>query len=654
MRLVCATPFLHRITEGVDMKKAILIITAVLSTIILTACSNGKIVYKTDGASVGEEKKAWTVLVYMCGSDDETVSGAYSEKLNEIMNVKYCDDVNVLVQTGGSAKWHTKGVYSDYTQRFKADNGKLYLADQSMYSSMGEYKTLADFLTWGTSNYKADRYMLVLSGPGGGTMNGLAYDELDQNNSLTLEEIAYAISSCGEKLDMVSFDASLMGSIEVALEMSMCADYMTAPTDVIGSDEWNYKTVLQYLSDYPETDAAELGKAICASYYKRCEQNGTEKDASMSLVDLSGMSTLNQAFDGMAGDMLTATDGLMNYVNLAKAVKTVCIYGGATVDEGFSNLIDVGDMAVKIRDYVGNTADMFVEELNSAVVYRVCGERKENGTGLSVYYPVSQDNDELQAYMQIATGTKYKEFLRKICTQCYVEDVTVTEDFNSSWAWSTYNNDIQAMEYKTILDGNTYELNILGNMDVLDTVDINVYKQDAKSGKYAYIGKYNRLDTDWDGGIFKDNFDGKMLRLCGKNITARLVGKYDGYEIYSAPVVLNGVRSNVRIKHNTEKGNYEIIGAWGGIDTENGRAYGSLKRIKLFDRITPILAVYDKEHKVTEYTTGSTAIKLFGGAEEKNIADGEYILEYELTDVYGQKRNGTPVTATSDGGHLDF
>ena len=78
---------------------------------------------------------------------------------------------------------------------------------------------------------------------------------------------------------------------------------------------------------------------------------------------------------------------------------------------------------------------------------------------------------------------------------------------------------MQTMEYKTILDGNSYELNILGNMDMFKSVDINVYKADKKSGNYTYIGKYSDLDGDWDAGIFKDNFNGKMLRLCGKNIS---------------------------------------------------------------------------------------------------------------------------------------
>lgn len=76
---------------------------------------------------------------------------------------------------------------------------------------------------------------------------------------------------------------------------------------------------------------------------------------------------------------------------------------------------------------------VLINTLNETVLYRVCGERKANSTGLALYYPLWENNDELQEYMEISNSVKYKEFLRKICTRCNVEDTSNTEDFNSSW-----------------------------------------------------------------------------------------------------------------------------------------------------------------------------------------------------------------------------
>ena len=297
---------------------------------------------------------------------------------------------------------------------------------------------------------------------------------------------------------------------------------------------------------------------------------------------------------------------------------------------------------------------MLIEALNETVIYRVCGERQKNSTGLGVYYPLYADNDQLQQYMDIAASNKYKEFLRKICINCSVEDKTAnTADYTSSWAWTTYNDDMSWLEYATILDGNSYELNIAGNMDLFSDVSINLYKADSKSGKYVFIGKYKDLETNWEGGIFKDNFSGRMPRLASKNVTMRLVRSYEDYDLYAIPVVLNGVRSSVRVQYDRDRNDYDIIGVWSGAD-ENGMVSSPVRKLGMFDRITPVLAVYDEEHKKTEYVMGSVGMKLGSGVSESNIGDGEYIFEYEMTDIYGQKRRGTPVKCSASGGKIKF
>lgn len=636
------------------MKRMTLIIAAVLTAAMLVSCSSGKVVYEQQTNKLSVTGRSWTVLVYMCGGSEETSNGTASNKLDSIMSVDYPENISVVVQTGGSREWHKKGVYSDYTQRFEAGRDTLYLADQAIAANMGDYHTLADFLTWGTSNYKSDNYMLILSGAGGGSMNGMAYDELYDDDCLNLEEISYAMSLAGKNFDIVGFDASLMGSLETASALSTYASYLVAPQDAQNADSWDYEGALQYICLNPSADTGDICKTICDRYYSRCAENDCGEDAAMSVVDMSKISALNQAFDGMAGDMLTSEDSMPDHINMANALSKVHIYGGASEDEGYSNLIDLGDMAMKIRDYEGNTADMLIEALNDAVIYRVCGERQKNSTGLSVYYPVHADNDELQEYMDMASSNKYKEFLRKICINCAVEDkLANTADYTSSWAWTTYNDDMSWLEYMTILDGNSYEMNIVGNMDLFADVAINLYKADSESGKYVFVGKYDDLETNREGGIFKDNFSGRMPRLMSKSITMRLVRSYEDYDLYSIPVILNGERSNIRVKYDRDRESYEIIGAWSGADA-NGRVNSAIRALGMFDRITPVLAVYDEEHKKTEYVMGSLGMKLWSGVSESGIEDGEYIFEYELTDIYGQKRRGTPVKARASSGKIQF
>lgn len=634
------------------MKRITLVITVLVSVLMLGACASRTVVYERQTDRLPVTGKSWTVLVYLCGSNGETESRIASDKLSQLMNVDYPENITVAVQTGGSAEWHTKGIYSDYSQRFEIGKNTMYLADQAIAANMGDYRTLEDFLNWGTSNYKSDNYMLILSGTGGGCVNGLLSDEQYENDGLTLEEMSYAMSLCGKKFDIVGLDASLMGGIETASSLSTCADYLVASQSCQNPDSWDYEGIMNYICSNPSVDAEEVGKAMCDTYYSKCVSGGVQKDAAMSVTDMSQISSLTQAFDGMAGYMITASDSLDNYAALADAVSGVHVYGGATVDEGYSNLIDLGDMAVKIRENVGSTADGLINALNEAVIYRVCGERQKDSTGMSVYYPLCADNDELQEYMEISAGTKYKEYLRKICVSCSVTDDDGTKDYTDSWAWKTYNEDMQWMEYKTILNGNSYELNILGNMKLFSDVSVNVYKKNKKNDDYVFIRRYGDIESEWDAGIFRCSDKVETLRLLGQNVTARFAGRCGECDVYSIPVLLNGERSNIRAELDSD-GKCKIIGAWSGLD-EKGQVTESMRSVGVFDRITPVLAVYDSEHKKTDYITGPFGLKLFGGVSEDNPGDGSYIFEYELTDVYGAKRHGTPVKAEILGGEIRF
>ena len=634
------------------MKRITLIIALFLTALMLSSCSSEMVVYDQQADKLPANGTSWTILVYMCASQAEAQDGTYSDKLKQMMSVDYPENVTVAVQTGGSNIWHMKGVYGDYLQRFEAGKDTLYLADQSVKADMGDYRTLADFINWGFSNYSSDKYMLILAGTGGNCIDGMCYDSENMDNSLNLEEISYAMSLSSRKFNIVGLDASLMGSLETASALSTYADYLVASQDIQSEGGWNYEDFLQYLCNNPDSGEEDICREICDTYYRKCLSDKTASCAAMSVTDMSKISTLNQAFDGMAGDMLTATDSLQNLSRLLKAMDTVHTYGGAAVDEGYSNLIDIGDIAVRTREYVGNTADMLIEALNDAVVYRVCGEEEKSSTGLGVYYPLDSDSEKLQKYMDIATSAKYKEFLRKVRIDCSVDDPSGSEDYTSSWSWNTYNEDMQMLEYNSILDKNSYELNILGNMDVFKKVSMNVYKTD-KDGEYVFVGNYDSLDSDWEAGIFKDSFDGKLLKLCSKAVSPSLVRSYEDYDVYSIPVILNGTRSNVRVAYNKTSGKYRIIGAWQGIG-ENGAVVGTMEKIGFLDRISPVLAVYDEEHKNTKYKTGPFTVSLLRGAAEKNVDNGSYILEYELTDIYGLKRRGTPVKANFESGAIYF
>lgn len=58
---------------------------------------------------------------------------------------------------------------------------------------MGAQNTLEDYLTWATSTYPADHYMLIFWNHGGGSTSGVCFDETADYDGLTIHEINDAL-----------------------------------------------------------------------------------------------------------------------------------------------------------------------------------------------------------------------------------------------------------------------------------------------------------------------------------------------------------------------------------------------------------------------------------------------------------------------------
>ena len=73
--------------------------------------------------------------------------------------------------------------------------------------------------------YPADHYALILSDHGGG-WTGAVQDESSNDDSLSLNEMVQALSRSGRltgPLEMLGFDACLMGTLEVAQAVALSA-----------------------------------------------------------------------------------------------------------------------------------------------------------------------------------------------------------------------------------------------------------------------------------------------------------------------------------------------------------------------------------------------------------------------------------------------
>ena len=148
--------------------------------------------------------ESWVFYWYICGSDLESENGCATSDLEELMSVELPKNIKVVFEAGGSSAWEndldaeklTRGVYS---------SEGLEIIEELPSANMGSAETLSDFLSFCNKNYPADKRAVLFWNHGGGSVSGLAFDELYDFDSLNLSELSSAFKeqNTGEKYEPV-------------------------------------------------------------------------------------------------------------------------------------------------------------------------------------------------------------------------------------------------------------------------------------------------------------------------------------------------------------------------------------------------------------------------------------------------------------------
>ena len=216
-----------------SLKKLITCILALCMIFSLAACGGGgeevpepSSKAKQPVGSKAVESDSWAIYWYLCGSDLESESGFATEDLAELLEVSLPQSIQVVIQTGGSAAWHNDFVDASKLQRFVYDSEGLYLVDEQPLANMGDKQTLYDFLDFAYTNYPADKIAVLFWNHGGGSVSGAEFDEMFDNDSLTLDEMYEAFAGVWDvsedypPIELIGFDTCLMATIDVAATFS--------------------------------------------------------------------------------------------------------------------------------------------------------------------------------------------------------------------------------------------------------------------------------------------------------------------------------------------------------------------------------------------------------------------------------------------------
>lgn len=177
--------------------------------------------------------------------------------------------------------------------------------------------TLYNFISFCLEEYKADHYMVVLSGHAGGTERGYLLKDESSSRSLTLNELKQVFKKVksdrkGKLIDVVGMDNCLMSMAEICYELRGLAEFVVGCESVSPASGWPYRQILERLaqqvaapkSGARQPPAVEAAKAIVEeyiNYYSTYWVAGLS--VTQSALNLKKVDELNRHVNGLASAM---------------------------------------------------------------------------------------------------------------------------------------------------------------------------------------------------------------------------------------------------------------------------------------------------------------------------------------------------------------
>lgn len=213
-----------------------------------------------------EEYSSTTILIYSIGSDLESQQGRLSNDLKEILNAAPKENCKVLLQTGGTLKYHNDYMSNEKAERFRVQGSTLQKTEGSISTGAAKAETLSDFIRWGKAEAPAQRYILVLWDHGYGIKGGFGADELNGRKTMKVSDICAAIEKANVFFDIIAFDACLMGTVETAFALRNYTKYLIASEDSTPACGLYYTTWIGALERNPSMSTQRLGRLILDSF----------------------------------------------------------------------------------------------------------------------------------------------------------------------------------------------------------------------------------------------------------------------------------------------------------------------------------------------------------------------------------------------------
>jgi clostripain len=369
---------------------------------------------------------SWTFLLYMDGEDPDLYP--YFERALDILEFQVLPtrpNLTVLVLLDGPQDGDTRRMVVQPRGNYTDNVNYWELGEQNV----GDPQTLQDFIAWGQSTYPADHSYLAVAGHGNGNL-GIAWDDTNNNDYLTTTELGTAIAagtSNGQRpIDVLHYDACLMGLLENAYQVKDYADYLIFSQNlgwsVFGYADYANGTSAQRADPQIAAIAAttnttttprQLAQNIAEIYHNSVNRDGYPH--TISALDLSQIDTLQQEVNTLAQALNTNMSSWQSVIQNTRDATQMFDSRADYTTGPEDDYADLYDFAHRLEQKVSTSsiqsaarsvmsavdATVIAEYHMSGPIRQITGSsyELENAHGIAIYFPPRSGSGSYDRYI---------------------------------------------------------------------------------------------------------------------------------------------------------------------------------------------------------------------------------------------------------------
>lgn len=368
---------------------------------------------------------SWTLMIYMNGDNNLA-----AEAINDILELGYVgslDRMNIIVQLD------LPGDNGTYIYRInKGDSFDTATPLQTLSEkNMADFMVLMQFYKWATEAYPADHYALVIWGHGDGwraqqqkinllmtmqsqtssvPVTGFRAVSSDDTSGdiMYLNEVQRALNEAQTQLgapvlDLIGFDACLMGMLEVAYQLKDNAHYMIASEEVVPGSGWPYQRILTDLvNSYASANEPRVfARRIVEIYGAYYDQYGENDMQTMGAYNLQKVTNVTSTLDKTIELHNSLPEDQKEWEAIGEARSETEQFHAGCIPDGVSDVpncwgVDLTDFVLEAGNRVTNTEMKLAftglgltlklfEDRFIVTLYR--GKNHPGANGVAIYFP---------------------------------------------------------------------------------------------------------------------------------------------------------------------------------------------------------------------------------------------------------------------------